>query len=441
MKPVARVLPSPHIQSPPVKPETSTKELVSDESLPEGKPKEPPKADNEEKSNGQNEDSKLATADSTTQSDHEPHLNSKSQWMVSTDQPVGPSLPNDYDSTAHGWMVTPLTACSSSETSHSVKKHKKKKHRKREDSQSCDSDLSDFENSKEKDAAKKSASVLFEKSHKHGDDYVSSSDDVRKSKSDSDFKRPKHKVREDSKSPDKVPHSTTEEMPERHKKHKRHHSEVVERDHSSERHSRKKHSPGRPRRRRSPSSSDSDAEHRQRREAHRHRSPRRHLVSRHHHHRHRHHSPDYSSKDERKGSSDRVKYESRRERVKHHSDEPRQERAKYHHRGDQQKDHHLRERRDDRERDTRWDSGREEWGRRKRVFNHRSPSRRSSSRRSHSRRSHSRRSPSRRSPSRRSPSRRSPSPQERKRHKSDSTTDDSLHREEKKSSSGEGHVL
>ncbi len=194
-------------------------------------------------------DSELAKADSTTHPDQEHHhLISQSQWTVSDPQPTqpfGPALPEDYDTSAHGWTVTEINhSRSDSGDAFRIRKKKNNKHYRKRRSQSYDSSSSqsDLEGDKRRenqeevkdDGVKEDKDVL--KTYVgHKDDHVSSSDDIRRSKSGLDFKKPKHKVSVKgdrshslSQSPDRHPHSTTED-PERYKepdkKHERHHSE------------------------------------------------------------------------------------------------------------------------------------------------------------------------------------------------------------------------
>ena len=191
-------------------------------------------------------DSERARADSTTHPDDEHHhLITTSQWTVTDPQsikPFGPSLPDDYDSTAHGWTVTPIRhSHSDSAVTFLIRKKKKKRYRKHKSisynsSSESDSEEKEEETVKSKVIPKKKIGIeknsleLFKntpKFHKQKDDLVSSSDDIKWSKSKSDFTYSKFKVSPKSRfqSPDQHPHSTMEDPCHYEKHHTKHYSE------------------------------------------------------------------------------------------------------------------------------------------------------------------------------------------------------------------------
>lgn len=372
-KPVARVLPSPQVAASTTKPNVETvnakeeEETVSENPLEDRNDvkvkKEKMKKDNAKHQKSAGDDTRPEPdADAVSipavreqPSASEPHMNSRSHWMVTSSSAQSsagekhsrPVVSDGYDSAAHGWTVIPQDPVTSDDPSkdarHGSSSKKKKKHQKLKsyasDSDSDTESSSDTESESDSDDERKRKKKRRKKKKPR---YSSSEDDFTeriKSKKSTEAGEPKrrherHKRRHhsdtDSSSFERHKGHTSEEWLERNEDRKYDRSELKEteeREGGSRRH---RYGPERAKQRRHRSSSSSDTEDDKpgSREAH-HSSAKKsehmfrklsskHFRSRHyrspHRQHHQYHSADSSSEDERK-------------RVKHHSDEPRRERV------------------------------------------------------------------------------------------------------------------
>lgn len=319
VKPIARVLPSPQVPSSREQTTTQEEELLKELDSKKERSEDGRESDrssqNKSEERGQTEkllkdqdvgdsEKKVESNDMVTPSDHGPHVNSRLPWKVmGSNTPFGPALPDDYDTNAHGWTVTPIKSpiVEPGHDSFKVKKkHKKKRYRMH--STECDSESqsqSDVETSRKETSftekqsdtreREKQGRVLEKSSHRRHD-----SDGSRKLN---------YRSREHCLSPERIPHQDSRDNSSlAHRKHKRHHSEhfgsreqtekkkhhhsdVEERKQSPEKFKRRHH--------RSPSTSGSEGEHR-----HRHRAPvrdylpHRHVESKYNRHYYRHRLPD-----------------------------------------------------------------------------------------------------------------------------------------------------
>ena len=384
VKPIARVLPSPQVSSP--RELTAETPLLSpgpEEIIESKKDKLKDEKGDESSNNKDGEKKEKEDGDggglpqpSTPSS--EPHVNSTSQWKV-TGLVYGPALPNDYDTTAHGWTVTPMKQPSEeqSSTGFKTKKQKKKKKRYRKHSTEYDYDI----DSESSEGDKRSHDWLTEKAS-------------RKRHDSEELRRTKHRDRECSPTPERKPHKDGRDgsgqvQDGKYRKHRRHYSEYSDsREHregkkrhysdADDRHSRKHFY-----HRRRPSSSDSEGEYH-----HRHRVPtrdrasNRHTDSKPYHHGNRYHLSDSSFREERRrerhsppdGRSEGFKHwrYQKLERFNRRSPERREREKPYHYH------HRDQERRRDVERDRHWsgkhrknsDGEYERLGR-KRTYSHR----------------------------------------------------------------------
>ena len=344
VKPIARVLPSPQVSSPR---ELTAEALVSGpEELVESKKEdeksdESPKNKDEEKKEKEGSDSGGSPQPSTPSS--EPHVNSTSQWKV-TGLVYGPTLPNDYDTTAHGWTVTPMKLPSEEQSSTGFKTKKQKK-KKRYRKHSTEYDYDTDGESSEGEGDKRNGDRLTEKA-------------PRKRHDSEELRRTKHRDRECSLTPERKPHKASHDG--KYRKHTRHHPEYFDSREQRERkqrhysdfddrHSRKHYH------RRRPSSSDSEGEYHRR-----HKLPARdHISSRHtnlkpYYHGNRYHLSDLSFREARREGrfpADRRRSEGFRRqqnRFNRRSPERRGREKPYHYH------HRDQERRRDVERDRHW---------------------------------------------------------------------------------------
>ena len=390
VKPIARVLPSPQVSSP--RELTAETPLLSPgrEELVESKKDKLKDEKGDESSNNkekEKEDGDSGGLPQPSTPSSEPHVNSTSQWKV-TGLVYGPALPSDYDTTAHGWTVTPMKQPSEeqSSTGFKTKKQKKKKKRYRKHSTEYDYDIDSGTSENESD--KRSHDRMTEKAS-------------RKRHDSEELRRTKRRDREGSPTPERKPHKDSRDgsgqvQDGKYRKHRRHYSEYSEyseysdsREHrqgkkrhysdADDRHSRKHfyHT-------RRPSSSDSEGEYH-----HRHRVPTRdrasdrHTDSKPYHHGNRYHLSDSSFREERRREryfppgmrSEGFKHwrhPHKLERFNRRSPERREREKPYHYH------HRDQERRRDVERDHHWtgkcrknSDGEYERSGRKRTYSHR----------------------------------------------------------------------
>ena len=368
VKPIARVLPSPQVPSSrerttvqeeeSLKGQDSKKERLKDGQESDG----PSNYKTEERSQKErlvkdhdvgSSEKKAPSSDLATPSDHGPHVNSRLHWkVIGTSKPFGSALPDDYDTTAHGWTVTPVKS-PSVERSHDgfkeKKKHKKKKYRKHSTEYDSESQgQSDVESSK------KDKSFTEEQWEKENQGRLSEKSSQRRHDSDGSRKQ-EYRSGKQCPSPEITPHQVSRDnsgqargRKEEHRKHRRHHSEYFDsreqrekRKHYStdteERHSRKRFpKKSKKRQHRSPSTSDSGGEnHPRHREDY---LSRRHVESKYSRHYHRHHLPGSRPWESRRGYSpdghlDRSKRSMghrRVERVRHSPTDGREKPYHYH---------------------------------------------------------------------------------------------------------------
>ena len=387
VKPIARVLPSPQVSSP--RELTAETPLLSPgpEELVESKKDKLKDEKGDESSNnkdGEKKEKEEGDGGGLPQPptpSSEPHVNSTSQWKV-TGLVYGPALPNDYDTTAHGWTVTPMTQPSEEQSSAGFKTKKQKKKKKRYRKHSIEYDYDIDSGSSEGESDKRNQDRLTEKAS-------------RKRHDSEELRRTKHRDREGSPTPERKPHKDSRDgsgqvQDGKYRKHRRHYSEYSDsREHregkkrhysdADDRHSRKHFY-----HRRRPSSSDSEEEYH-----HRHRVPTRdhasdrHTVLKPYHYGNRYHLSDSSFREERRrerhsppdGRSEGFKHwrhQHKLERFNRRSPERREREKPYHYH------HRDQERRRDVERDRHWSGkcrrnldGEYERSGRKRTYSHR----------------------------------------------------------------------